>query len=331
MATTPWFYIIFTAFVLAMLALDLGVFHRKAHVVKPREAGIWVAVWVTLALLFCAGLYVLKDPHTALTFLTGYLIEQSLSVDNIFVIVMIFTYFGIPAKYQHRVLFWGIVGALIMRGLFIGLGALLIRQFHWIIYVFGVLLIITGVRMALQQDDEFDAERNPVMRLSRRFLPFTKEYDGQKFFTIQNGRRLATPLFLVLLLVEFTDLIFAIDSIPAIFGVTRDPFIVYTSNIFAILGLRSLYFLLAGMVDKFHLLKYGLAVILTFVGVKMVIADLFEIPILVSLGVILAVLVLSVVLSLRFPQAAKLEPHEVDTKTGSVFGSFPRRRAAQEE
>ena len=242
---------------------------------------------------------------------------------------MIFAYFGVPAKYQHRVLFWGIIGALVMRGVFIALGTLLIAKFHWVLYVFGGFLIVTGIRMAMQQDEEFDGEKNPVMRLSRRFLPFTDAYDGQKFFTVENGRRVATPLFLVLLLVEFTDLIFAVDSIPAIFGVTTDPFLVYTSNVFAILGLRSLYFLLADAVDKFHLLKYGLAAILTFVGVKMVIADVYKIPILLSLGVILATLAASVVLSLVYPRAAELEPHE--GKTGSVFGAFPRRRATQEE
>ncbi len=328
MDTKPWFWIAFNAFVLGMLALDLGVFHRKAHVIKPKEAAIWTAVWASLSLLFAAGLFYLEGSQVALTFLTGYVIEQTLSIDNIFVIVMIFAYFGVPAEFQHRVLFWGIIGALVMRGIFIGLGALLLAKFHWIIYVFGALLIYTGIGMALRQDEEFDAEQNKVLRLARRFLPFTNEYDGQKFFTVRNGVRVGTPLLLVLIMVEFTDLIFAIDSIPAIFAITSEPFLVYTSNIFAILGLRSLYFLLAGMVDKFHLLKYGLAVILTFVGIKMVIVELYEIPIFASLGVILGVLALSIGLSLRFPAADKPDENEIEDKTGSLFGAPPRRRSS---
>ena len=320
MATNIWFWVLFNLFVLAMLALDLGVFHRDAHVVRPKEAAIWTGVWVSLALLFALGLYVWQDGQTALTFLTGYVIEESLSVDNIFVIVMIFAYFGVPPQYQHRVLFWGIVGALVMRGTFIALGALLLQRFHWIIYIFGGLLIVTGIRMAIRHDEKFDAEKNPVYKLARRSLPFTARYDGQKFFTRENGRRVATPLFLVLLMVEFTDLIFAIDSIPAIFAVTRDPFLVYTSNIFAILGLRSLYFLLAGVVGKFHLLKYGLAVILVFVGIKMVGAEFFHVPILVSLGVIVGVLATSIIASLMIPPPPPPPPDET---TGSIFGTIP--------
>ena len=319
--TNIWFWVLFNAFVLGMLALDLGVFHRRAHVVRAREAAAWVGVWVTLALLFGLGLLYFAGARAAATFLTGYLVEQALSVDNVFVIVMIFAYFGIPARYQHRVLFWGIIGALVMRGTFIGLGALLIQRFHWVLYVFGGLLIATGVRMALQRDAEFDAERNPVYRLARRLLPFTTEYDGQRFFTAVGGRWVVTPLFLVLLLVEFTDLIFAVDSIPAIFGVTRDPFIVYTSNVFAIIGLRSLFFLLVGIVNRFHLLKYGLATILTFIGVKMVGEPWFEIPIVLSLAVVAGVLALAVALSLAFPRAAALEPHGVKGRRGSVFGA----------
>ena len=314
MATSIWFWVGFNAFVLAMLALDLGVFHRKAHVVKPKEAMTWVGVWVVLAMLFAGGLWWFQDAHTALTFVTGYVIEESLSVDNIFVIVLIFSYFRVPEKYQHRVLFWGIVGALLMRGTFIGVGSLLLARFHWVIYVFGGMLIVTGIRMAFKADDGFDGAHNPIVRLSKRLLPFSADYDGQKFFTIENGKRLATPLFLVLVLVEFTDLIFAIDSIPAIFAVTRDSFIVYTSNIFAILGLRSLYFLLAHVVHKFHFLKYGLAIILTFVGVKMIGAHWFTIPIFLSLGIILGVLAASIAASLLWPDqgaAAKAgEPAE---------------------
>ena len=326
MATNVWFWIGFNAFVLAMLALDLGVFHRKAHVVKPKEAGIWVGVWVALAMVFAAGLAIVEDTTTALTFITGYVIEESLSVDNIFVILMIFSYFRVPDKYQHRVLFWGIIGALVMRGTFIGLGTLLLARFHWVIYVFGAMLVVTGIRMAFKQDEEFDGENNVIVRSARRALPFTSRYDGQRFFTLENGRRVATPLFLVLILVEFTDLIFAIDSIPAIFAVTSDPFLVYTSNIFAILGLRSLYFLLADVVHRFHYLKYGLAIILTFVGVKMLIEGWYHIPIFVSLGVIVAVLGLSVLLSLLRPQSAMQVPvGETEGKTSSVFGRLPPR------
>ena len=320
MATNIWFWILFNAFVLGMLALDLGVFHRSAHVVRAREAAIWTGVWVTLALVFALGLAIWQDAQTALTFLTGYVIEESLSVDNIFVIVMIFAYFGVPKQYQHRVLFWGIIGALLMRGMFIALGALLLQRFHWIIYIFGGLLVVTGVRMAIRHDESFDAEKNVVYRLAKRFLPFTTDYNGQKFFTLETGRRVATPLFLVLLMVEFTDLIFAVDSIPAIFAVTTDPFIVYTSNIFAILGLRSLYFLLAGVVGKFHLLKYGLAVILVFVGAKMMASDFVHVPILASLAVIVGALAASIVASLVVP-APKIA--EIEGTTGSIFGTIP--------
>jgi len=318
-ATNIWFWVAFIAFVLAMLALDLGVFNKRPHVVSPKEAGIWTAVWVALALLFAAGLAYFDAPQTALTFLTGYLIEESLSVDNIFVIVLIFQYFAVPAQYQHRVLFWGILGALVMRGLFIGLGAALLARFEWIIYIFGALLVITGVRMALKQDEEFDGDQNPVVKAVRRVMPLTDGYRGKHFFSVENGKRYATPLFLVLLLVEATDLIFAIDSIPAIFGITRDPFLVFTSNIFAVMGLRSLFFLLAHVVTKFHLLKYGLALILTFVGVKMIIEHWVHIPILLSLGVVLAVLALSIVGSLIWPKAQQAS----EGKTGSMFGRMP--------
>ena len=318
-ATNIWFWVGFVAFVLAMLALDLGVFNKRPHVVHPKEAGIWTAVWVGLALLFAAGLAFFATPQVALTFLTGYLIEESLSIDNIFVIVLIFQYFAVPAQYQHRVLFWGILGALIMRGLFIGLGTALLARFEWIIYVFGALLVITGVRMALKQDEEFEGDQNPVVKLVRRVFPVTDGYRGKDFFVLENGKRYATPLMLVLVLVEATDLIFAIDSIPAIFGITRDPFIVFTSNIFAVMGLRSLFFLLAHVVTKFHLLKYGLAVILTFVGVKMIIEPWVHIPILLSLGVVLGVLLLSIVASLIWPRAHQAS----EGTTGSLFGRLP--------
>jgi tellurite resistance protein TerC len=305
-ATSLWFYIGFTAFVLAMLALDLGVFHRKAHVVRPKEAGMWVGIWMTLALLFAAGIYVWSGADNALLFLTGYLIEQSLSVDNIFVIVMIFSYFRVPKLYEHRVLFWGILGALVMRAIFIGFGSLLIQKVSWILYVFGAFLIFTGVRMAVKRENEFD-EQNVILRLARRYLRVSNEYDGQRFFTVQNGKRLATPLLPVLLVVEVTDLIFAVDSIPAIFAVTTDAFLVYTSNIFAILGLRSMYFLLSGIVHRFVYLQYGLSVILVFVGLKMIAADFVHVPTPVSLGMIVLALGVSIAASLlRNPRTAKM-------------------------
>ncbi len=421
-ATNIWFWVGFVGFVLAMLALDLGVFHRKPHEVRPKEAAIWTSVWVALALVFAAGLHALFGRAASLTFLTGYVIEESLSVDNIFVIVLIFDYFRVPricqhrvlfygilgalvmrglfiglgavliARFhwilylfgamlvitgirmaikrdeefdgeenpvvrlvrrvlpmsknfdgkhffvveagrrlatplllvlilveftdlifdyfrvpracQHRVLFYGILGALLMRGLFIGLGAVLIARFHWILYLFGAMLVITGIRMAIKRDEEFDGEENPVVRLVRRVLPMSKEFHGKHFFVVEAGRRLATPLLLVLILVEFTDLIFAVDSIPATFGVTTDPFLVFTSNIFAILGLRSLYFLLAAVVERFYLLKYALAAILTFVGVKMLGDRFFQIDIVLSLAIILGVLVAAVVASLVWPRPA---------------------------
>jgi tellurite resistance protein TerC len=297
MATSIWFWIGFIAFLLAMLALDLGVFHRKAHAVRLREAAAWSAVWVALALLFNAGIYWHAGATPAMEFLTGYLIEKSLSVDNIFVIAMIFSYFAVPSIHQHRVLFWGILGALAMRGLFIAMGAYVLEQWHWVIYVFGGILLLTGVKMALREEKPFDGEANPVVRLARRLVPLTTRYDGQRFWTVENGRRVGTPLLLVLLLVEFTDLVFAIDSIPAIFAVTRDPFLVFTSNAFAILGLRSMYFLLAGVMHRFVFLRYGLAAVLVFVGAKMMTVDLYKIPTSVSLAAVAAILGLSVLLS----------------------------------
>jgi len=310
-----WLWVGFIGFVLVMLSLDLGVFNRTPHVVTAREALTWTAVWVGLALAFAGGLAVFVDHQSALTFLTGYVIEESLSVDNIFVIVLIFQYFAVPPQFQHRVLFWGILGALIMRGLFIGLGAALLARFDWIFYIFGALLVFTGIRMAVKQDEEFDGEQNPVVKLVRRFLPLTHDYRGKHFFAMENGKKFATPLLLVLVLVEVTDLIFAVDSIPAIFGITRDPFLVFTSNIFAVLGLRSLFFLLASVVTKFHLLKYGLAVILTFVGAKMLAEQWIHIPILLSLGIVLGVLGASIGASLIWPAKVVSEG-----KTPSIFG-----------
>ncbi len=293
-----WFWGGFIAFVLAMLALDLGVFHRRPHVVGMKEAGIWTAIWVALALTFAAGLYFVVSRHAALTFLAGYVIEEALSADNIFVMVLIFEYFRVPKSSQHRVLFYGILGALVMRGAFIAAGSALITRFHWILYIFGGLLVVTGVRMAMRRGDEFDGENSRIVRTVRRVLPLTPRYHDASFTVTEAGRRLATPLLLVLILVELTDLVFAVDSIPAIFGVTRDPFIVYTSNIFAVMGLRSLYFLLAAVVDRFHLLKYGLAVILSFVGFKMLAEGWVEIDIALSLGIIVSVLAISVIASL---------------------------------
>jgi tellurite resistance protein TerC len=317
MADSIWLWVGFNAAVLVMLALDLGVFHRKAHAVSLREASAWTAVWVSLALLFNAGIWYFAGRQPALEFLTGYLVEKSLAVDNIFVIALIFSYFAVPAAYQHRVLFWGILGALVMRGAFIAAGAYVLHQWHWVIYVFGGILLLTGVKMALRKDEAIDPEHNPVVRLARRWLPLTQRYDGQRFWTVENGRRVATPLFLVLLLVEFTDLVFAIDSIPAIFAITSDPFIVYTSNVMAILGLRSMYFLLAGVVHKFVYLKFGLSLVLVFVGAKMMLIDVFKVPTTVSLAVIATVIGGSIALSLLRPPkhgvaplaSAEPEPH----------------------
>jgi tellurite resistance protein TerC len=302
MATNLWFWIGFLVFVLAMLALDLGVFHRTAHEISVREAAAWSATWIVLALLFAGGIYLYAGHVPATEFLTGYLIEKSLSIDNIFVIAMIFSYFAVPLRLQHRVLFWGILGALVMRGLFIALGAFLIATFHWIMYVFGALLLVTGIRMAMREEKPFDGEHNPVIRLARKVVPLTPEYHGEHFFVRDGARRLATPLFLALLLVEVTDILFAVDSIPAIFAVTSDTFLVFTSNVFAILGLRSLYFLLARMVTRFHLLRYGLAAILVLVGAKMALTTVVEIPSLVSLIAIAVILTISVVASWYFPR-----------------------------
>ena len=329
MATSIWFYAGFTAFVLAMLALDLGVIHRNAHVVRTKEAGTWVAIWIALSLLFAALLLFSKGADTALLFITGYLIELSLSVDNIFVIVMIFSYFAIPGKYQHRVLFWGILGALVMRGVFIGMGSWLVQKIYLIMYIFGAFLIFTAVKMAVRQDEVFDAERNIVMRTARRFLRVTSAYDGPRFFTSEAGHRVATPLFLVLLLVEFSDVVFAVDSIPAIFAVTTDPFLVYTSNVFAILGLRSMYFLLAGIVHRFVYLKYGLAVILAFVGSKMLVQKFLHIPIPISLAVIALTLGVTIAASLWRPAPEKIVP-TTKRKTGSIFGSVELPARQQE-
>jgi tellurite resistance protein TerC len=307
---STWIWAAFVAFVLAMLAIDLGLFQRKVHAVSMKEAGIWTIVWISLALSFNAVLYLWRGPEPALQFLAGYLIEKSLSVDNLFVFALLFSFFAVPAVYQHRVLFWGVLGALILRGLFVAAGTALISSFHWIIYVFGAFLVFTGARLALAGEGEVNPDKNPLLRLSRRFLPLTPGFEGQRFFVRRAGRVLATPLFLVLLVVESTDLVFAVDSIPAVFAVTQDPFLVYTSNVFAILGLRSLYFLLAGAITRFYYLKLALGAILTFVGVKMLIADLFEIPVAISLGVIAGLLVLAMLASVA--RARRLAPREAE-------------------
>lgn len=302
----PWF--IFGAVVLGLLALDLGVFHRKSHEVRIKEALIWSAVWISLALAFNGFVYFTRGSGPALEFLAGYLIEEALSVDNLFVFLLIFSYFRVPSIVQHKVLFWGILGALVMRALFIVAGISLIEKFHWIIYVFGAFLIYTGIRMVTEQGKEIHPERNPVLRLFRRLMPVTETYVEDKFFVMKGARRFATPLFIVLLMVETTDLIFAVDSIPAILAITRDPFIVYTSNVFAILGLRSLFFALAGLMKLFRYLNYGLCFILVFVGLKMLLAEFFKIPVVVALGVIIAILgasILASVLRREVPEPPK--------------------------
>ncbi|HEX2692973.1 MAG TPA: TerC family protein [Gemmatimonadaceae bacterium] len=303
-----WGWVGFNVAVLAILALDLGVLHRRSSTVSLKEATTWSAVWVLLSLSFAFAIYRTMGRQSGLEFLTGYLIEYALSVDNIFVFVLIFTYFKVPEKYQHRVLFWGIIGALVLRGVMIIAGSALVTRFAWTLYIFGAFLIFTGLRMAFQKSDEaYKPERDPVLRLARKIIRVTQDYSGDKFFVQQPDktgklRRAATPLFIVLLIVDTTDIVFATDSIPAIFAVTRDPFIVYTSNICAVLGLRALYFLLAGVVDKFVYLKLGLSLVLVFIGAKMLAEPFIHLPILASLGVVGAVLAASILASLRWPR-----------------------------
>jgi tellurite resistance protein TerC len=294
---TPWHWAGFIVLILIFLALDLGVFHREAHVVKFKEALAWTAVWFTLAMVFAGLLVPLRGREEALEFVTGYIIELSLSMDNVFVIALIFGYFRVPPQYQHRVLFWGIVGALVMRGLMIWLGVELIRRFDWIMWVFGAFLVFTGIRMFFSQEEGVHPERNPLIRLARRLYPVSPDFEGQKFFTRLNGARALTPLALVLLMVETTDLIFAVDSIPAIFAVTKKPFIIFTSNVFAILGLRSLYFVLAGAISFFRFLKYGLSLVLVFIGTKMLIEDWYHIPTAISLMLVVVIILTSILLS----------------------------------
>ena len=297
-----WLWVGFNVFILAMLAVDLGLLNRKAHEISAREASIWSGVCAALALCFSGILYWWHGSKPALEFLTGFVIEWSLSVDNIFVFVLVFTFFGVPRSVQHRVLFWGVLGALVLRGTLIGAGTFLIARFEWVMYIFGAFLVITGIRMAFQDNESVEPDKNPVIKLIRRILPVTDTYDGAKFFKKIGARWWATPLFVVLAVVETTDLVFALDSIPAIFAITKDPFIVYTSNVFAILGLRSLYFVLADVIDRFHLLQIGLSVVLTFVGVKMLVEKWYHIPIAASLGVVGGVLAIAVIASLVFPK-----------------------------
>jgi len=298
----------FTALIAGLLALDLGVLNRRSHVLTIREAIGWSGGLVSIALLFGAFLWLREGTKPALEYYAGYVIELSLSIDNLFVFLLIFQYFAVPAELQPRILKWGILGALVLRGMMIGLGSLLLLQFHWIIYVFGGILVLTGIRMFRGTGDRIEPERNPLVRLARRIIPMTDAYDGQQFLTRTRAGWMATPLLLVLLMVEWSDLVFAIDSIPAIFAVTRDPFIVYSSNVFAVLGLRALYFVLAGMLDRFEYLKPGVALILVFVGVKMLVNGVLPVPIGVSLGVILAILVLSVVVSMWKTRTTATEP-----------------------
>ena len=310
------FWILFNAFVLAMLALDLGVFHRNKHVVAFREAIGWTIVWIALAGAFAVLIYffghtltgnpVRPNSELTLEFLTGYIIEESLSVDNLFVFLVIFRYFAVPRKYQHGILFWGVVGALVMRGIFILVGIKLLNAFSWLIYVFGAILIYSGIKLLGQEDKEIEPEKNLVLRIFRKFFRLTDNYEDDKFFVVRQGIRYATPLAVVLVMIETTDLLFATDSIPAVLAITREPFIVYTSNVFAILGLRSLYFALAGMIEVFHLLHYGLSVILIFIGVKMLMSHYVKIPIGIALGAVAGVLLISIVLSLIFPKKARI-------------------------
>ena len=300
------FWILFNLFVLAMLALDLGVFNRRAHEVRFREALLWSAMWVALALSFAVVVFFWHGRKESLEFVTGYLIELSLSIDNLFVFLVIFRYFKVPPEHQHKVLFWGILGALIMRGVFIVAGVGLIRRFHWIVYVFGALLIWSGIKLLRQGDEEIDPGKNPVLRAFRRWVPVTSGYDNGKFW-VRKERLYATPLLVVLLMVETTDLLFAMDSIPAVLAITLNAFIVYTSNVFAILGLRSMYFALAGVIDLFEYLHYGLSVVLIFIGVKMLLSEYVTIPTAVALGVVAGVLAVAVIASLVFPRKNKAE------------------------
>lgn len=296
------FWIIFNAFILLLLGLDLFVFHRKSHVVKLKEALLWSLFWIVLSLAFNLGIYYWKGSEPALEFLTAYLIEKSLSVDNLFVFIMIFGYFNVPLQYQHKVLFWGIIGALVLRATFIIVGVSLINHFHFIIYILGAFLIFTGIKMATTQHQEIDPQANPVVKFISRYVPVTNNFEGDKFFVKRDKTLFATPLFIVLLMVETTDVVFAADSIPAILAISQDSFIVYTSNVFALLGLRALYFALSGIMQLFHYLHYGLSLILVFIGAKLLLSDWYHIDMRLALGIVGGILLISVVASLLFPK-----------------------------
>lgn len=298
---SPWVWVGFNAFVIFLLFLDLKVFHRRSHKIEIKEALIGSAFWILLALLFCAGIYYFQGHESGFQFLTGYLIEKSLSVDNLFVFLVIFSHFKVAEQYQHKILFWGILGALVMRAIFIFAGVALIHRFHWLMYLFGVFLIFTGYKLIFGKEKEMSPEKSPFFKIARKIFPLSADYEGGKFFTRHANRKglLATPLLIVLIMIEGTDVMFALDSIPAILSISRDPFIVYTSNIFAILGLRALYFALAGLMGMFRYLNYGLGIILAFVGVKMLIADIYHVPVAIALGFIMAVLAISIILSMK--------------------------------
>jgi tellurite resistance protein TerC len=305
-------FVIFTIAILGLLALDLGVFNKKPHAISTKEAALWSAFWIALSLIFNAGIFYFGSPDAGLEFLTGYLIEKALSVDNIFVFIIIFSYFGIPPKFQHKVLFWGVVGALIMRGIFIGLGAALISRFEWVLYLFGAILLYSGWKLLFQKEVEVHPDRNIFIRLARKFFPVDDGYDVPNFLVRKKGKLHITPFLLVLITVETTDVVFAVDSIPAVFGVTRDPFIVYSSNVCAILGLRALYFLLAGAMRKLEYLSTGLSLVLIFIGLKMLVKDLIHIPIIISLDVVVLILGGAVVASLLKRKRRKGENKPVE-------------------
>jgi len=305
MGESGLFWVIFVVFIIAMLMLDLVVINRKAHIIKLRESLLWTAFWIALSLIFGVGVYFVRGSHNSLEFFTAYLVEYSLSVDNLFVFLLIFNYFHIPQKYEHKVLFWGILGALVLRIIFILAGIALINKLHWMIYIFGGFLLLVGLRMALPRKEEIHPEKNPVLRLFKFFMPITTDFGEGKFFLKNAGRYFATPLFIALLVVETTDVVFAVDSVPAVLAITRDPFIAYTSNVFAILGLRSLFFALSGVMRMFSYLKYGLAIILVFIGVKMIISEHYKIPILIALSVIAGILAISILISVIETQIKK--------------------------
>jgi tellurite resistance protein TerC len=316
---SPTLWIGFTAFVILLLVIDLGIFHKEGRAVSTKEALWWTVVWISLALLFNLGIYYWFGQQPALEFLAGYLIEKALSVDNLFVFMVVFSYFGVPVTVQHRILFWGIFGALVMRAVFIGVGAALLHSFHWTTYLFGIFLVALGVRLFFQADEEAHPERNPLVKLIERYAPFTSELHGDAFTVRKNGKFFFTPLFLVLITIEATDVVFAVDSIPAIFAVTSDPFLVYTSNIFAILGLRALFFVIASLLDKFTYLQYGLALVLSFVGTKMLIADWYEIPIVYSLLTIISLLGGAIVASILLQPTRPALPYNPETEGEPVI------------